>query len=217
MNIVIFDLETGGLDRERHPITQLAAAVLDTETGNVGPCYERKIQFDPATCDPEALVLNGYRDREAEWLGAPRLRDVLMEFALWLAPYRDVKQVSRSGREYHVAQLGGHNAAAFDGPWLRAAYLHSGTFFPASFHILDTLQLALMLDIRDDTLGSPLRLEALCERWEVPLVGAHDALADVKATALLAHKLLIQLGQPAARPGSILAVQPVWQRPEVGP
>ncbi len=58
--VVFFDLETGGLEPERHPIIQLAAVAvsgdLERELGEL----EIKLRFDPAHCEVEALRGNSF-------------------------------------------------------------------------------------------------------------------------------------------------------------
>jgi len=197
--IVYFDLETGGLDANLHPIIQLAAVVVSPE-GNLLADWETKIAFDPATADPQALEVNHYAP--LEWVDAPSEATALATFTTWLRHYADVEKVSpRNGRKYSVAQLAGHNAGSFDMPFLKAACKRNGLFLPANPFALDTLQLAYAIDLAAGRRRESYRLESLCEDYQVPIGRAHDALADVRATAALGAKLLAELrGSPSTAP-----------------
>lgn len=188
--IVFFDLETGGLDWTRHPIIQLAAVATDG-AGAIHREFEAKLAFDEAAADPQALAMNHYTPEA--WAQAEPEDVVLRRFADWLAPFVSVPKTSAKGRPYRVARLGGHNAAAFDGPFLQAAFRHHGIFLPADYHIFDTMSVALVVHLTTGRQYPSLKLVDLCAVYGIPLAEAHDALADVKATAQLAQVLLSEL------------------------
>lgn len=62
-NLVVIDLETGGLETHR-PILQIAAIAVDDKYNEL-EVFETKIQFDEAKACPDALRRNHYR--RAEW------------------------------------------------------------------------------------------------------------------------------------------------------
>jgi DNA polymerase III epsilon subunit-like protein len=187
--LVIFDLETGGVE-PRHPDIQLAALVVDGDR-EVG-AFHARIIFDVAACDPEALKMNSY---DAELWKAEALPEhvVIAQFARFLDPYRSIERVSkRTGRPYTIAKLAGHNAQRFDGPRLRAMFERHDRFLPAdTYGVLDTWQRALWWF--HETGAAPpksFKLPDLCQYFgiEVP-EGVHDARADVALTSQLIKRL----------------------------
>jgi DNA polymerase III epsilon subunit-like protein len=196
MRVVFFDLETGGTNPQQHPIIQIAAIAVDREFNELGS-FEAKIDFDIHLCDPEALTVNSYDAEvwEKESRPAPH---VAQDFSRFLKQYADVRMVSqRIGREYFVAQLAGHNAASFDGPFIQEFYRQCGLFLPGGYRVLDTLQRA-MWHFHDHPEHSPrdFKLGTLCEHFGIQLDNAHDALADVRATVALCRHLTQGITQP---------------------
>lgn len=186
MNIVFFDLETGGLG-DNHPDIQIAAvATVDFEEV---AAFESKIAFDVMTADPKALELNHY-DPLLWHAEARPLQEVLESFAEFLRGYPELEMTSRAGRPYRVAQLAGHNAANFDAPRLQRAYRQANLFLPGGYRVLDTLQLALWSSMQGRLAVKDFKLATLCEALGIDAAGAHDALADVRMAAALARKLL---------------------------
>lgn len=199
MRLVFFDLETGGLDWTRHPITQIAAIAVDEQLNELGT-FEAKVDFDIATADPKALEANNFDravwDREAQSVGR-----VCSEFSAFLKRFADVRMISqRTGNPYTVAQLVGHNAASFDGPFLQAFYQKQGAFLPASYRVMCTLQRAIWhFHERPDVIPpADYKLGTLCDALGIVLENAHDALADVRATVALYRCLVNRAPQAVA-------------------
>lgn len=185
--IVFFDLETSGLDKERHAITQIAAIAVCVITGVVHEEIEIKVLFKVEDADPEALRVNSY-SKEVWERDAVHPEQALSQFSAFLKRHATVKMTSKLGRPYRVARLAGHNSATFDGPFLQAWYSRLGQFCPASYLTLDTLQLALWHFSGAVQQFQPenFKLQTLCNHLGIPTEGeAHDALADVKATVAL--------------------------------
>jgi DNA polymerase III epsilon subunit-like protein len=183
--LVFFDLETGGLNPAVHPVIQLAAIAVD-EWGHELDTFEQKIVFSVADCDPAALEINHYD--EATWkksaIGAQSAAAIFSEF---LRPFAWVEMRSKRGSAYRVARLVGHNAATFDGPFLQQMFKRAGVFLPADPRVLCTVQRALWWFSEEEDAPSieNFKLETLCDFFGVTLSGAHDALADVRATVKL--------------------------------
>lgn len=190
MRLVFIDLETGGLDCTRHPITQIAAVAVDEQLREL-EAFETKVQFDERQADPEALAKSHYD--AAVWARdaiAPRqATDALSAF---FKRYADVKMVSqRTGRDYFVAQLAGYNAATFDGPFLQAMYRQHDAFLPATYRVMCCLQRVLWHFHYRPEHPQPIdfKLGSVCQHFGITLDGAHDALADVRATVELCRAL----------------------------
>lgn len=67
-----------------------------------------------------------------------------------------------------------------------------------SYHLVDTISLAVPFDTAHRVRGAKYSLTDLCERWGVPLVHAHDSMSDIEATVALYRKLVERLGTVAA-------------------
>ncbi len=192
--IIFFDLETGGTE-DHHPTIQLAAVAIDASLPDwpVQETFERKVQFDIARCDPEALELNHFK--ATTWgLEAISAEQVRTEFKPFLNRHKTLALVSAAGNNYTTTKVAGHNIIRFDLP--RLDRLFGKGFKPyAWWRALDTLVLASW--VFDGGLGGAqteeqpknLRLETLCEFFGIDTEGAHDALADVHQTIELAKAL----------------------------
>jgi DNA polymerase III alpha subunit (gram-positive type) len=208
--IVFFDLETSGLSPNQNEIIQIGAVACELRgEGGVEflDTFERLLHFDIERADEKALEINGFNaDR---WNAEAVEQDAGMrEFCDWLEPYMAIDKLSQRGKFYRTARLGGHNAAKFDGPFLSATAKRLGLFLPADFLILDTLQLALWLwPFPGDDTPEDYKLPTVYQFLTGdPLVDAHDAVADVKATAIIADLMLAQLkegGSHVAEPFAI--------------
>jgi DNA polymerase III epsilon subunit-like protein len=183
-----FDTETGGVS-PAHPTIQLAAVAIDDATWEEVSSFERKICFNEADCDPEALRLNHYN--AAVWANEAKPADrVAAQFAFWAKPYLCIEMVSKAGNPYSVGKLAGHNALTFDLPRLRGMF--GQMFFPFSYHVKDTLQRAMWFFDEHPDLKRPanLKLGTLCSHFQIPIdEGAHDALVDVRLSAALAKAI----------------------------
>lgn len=182
MRLVFFDLETGGLDPAKHPIIQIAAIAVDEKLQELAE-FEAKILFKVENADPQALAINSYNAQE--WAAKARLPgDVCDDLSSFFKRFADVKMTSKAGKPYQVAQLIGHNAASFDGPFLQQWYRKLDQFMPAAFSVLCTYQKAMHFfhDRYQQPRPENFKLESLCKYFNVPLANAHDALADVRAT-----------------------------------
>lgn len=185
--VVFFDFETGGLT-PAHPNTQLAAAAVRLGTFEILEEFERKIQFDPAKCDPEALRINGYTPEA--WIGAQPESVVVEHFDDFLRRHLSLRKVSkRTGRPYDVAMLAGHNVADFDCPRLQAAFKRANRFLPAGlFEALDTKHAARWLFVTGGYEIENVRLETLARYFGLD-EQEHDAMSDVRLNIEVARRL----------------------------
>jgi exodeoxyribonuclease-1 len=184
--IVFLDIETGGLEFTR-PIIQLAAVAVDAELREL-ESVERKVAFDEAAADPQALSANKY-DPDVWRREAVECSEAARQFAGFLRRHATFDMFSHAGSRYCLAQLAGHNAERFDGPFLHSWYRRQQVFCPARYMALCTKQKALWLFQEDRTLTPPsdYKLGTLCQYFGVRLSegDAHDALNDVRATVEL--------------------------------
>lgn len=185
--IVMFDLETSGLELD-HEIIQIGAVAVQGD--RILDKFELKLRFDVEKADPKALELNGFAAEN--WVLAAFPEPACQAFARWLKPYCHIeKQSARTGNTYKVARLGGYNAAVFDAPRLQQLFKNNDVFLPADYGVLDVLHLARWYyELNPDCRPENLKLATVCAAFDIPLENAHDALSDVIATAKLAQALL---------------------------
>lgn len=193
---VYFDLETGGIE-DHHPDIQLAAvAVRDWD---IIDTFERKIQFDTAKADPEALRINSFNPNIWRDKAVPE-ESAVLAFNAFLQRFRVLERISQRGNSFYVARLAGHNVARFDAPRLLRMFKRNGDkFLPAdAFLPLDTMQLALWYFADADEKPENFKLGTLCQFFGIETADAHDALIDVLNTVQLAHHLVEGPGCQAA-------------------
>jgi DNA polymerase-3 subunit epsilon len=163
----VVDVETSGLSLRRHHVLQVGVVVVDGDgvvlgrwSSLVAPRSKWFFRVGPTS-------LHGIHRRQLRT--APPAPAVLTELAGHLEGTRFVA----------------HNAP-FDIEFLRKASHRSGVALPIN-DPLCTLRMSRALD-PDRLLRH--RLSDLCDRYEVPLVRPHDALADADATAAVLPHLL---------------------------
>jgi len=189
--IVWMDTETGGL-RPEHPTIQLAAIAVDSQWREL-ELFERKIAFDVAKADPEALAMNHFDP--AAWKDAPSERRVVEEFGAFLNRHRSVELVSqRTGKPYRVARVGGHNVVGYDLERTSAMFKRHGAFFPVDFRtVLDTRYGAVWFFEQQEKQPANFKLTGIAEHFGIPIDGAHEALADVRLSIEVAKRLLQEM------------------------
>lgn len=194
-SIIFFDLETGGLDPSKHPIIQIAAAVVNVDSGAILNTYERKVSFDEAACEPAALQVNSYDPLTWPNLSVP-IKQVVAEFADMCRRNAWLTKISKKGNPYRVSVVGGYNVATFDMPFIIKAF--DGEFFPADFIPVDVILMAQnyflfgagkdkkrpkSMKLTDVCIELGLRTEEQCKDL------AHDAMFDIIATVDLFNAL----------------------------
>lgn len=188
--LVFFDLETGGADPKRHPIIQLAAVAIESQS-TVLEAFEAKIRFDSKKANSHSLRKNHYHP--GRWATEARSeKDVAREFAAFLRRHATVPALSVEGKGYHVAQLAAHNAS-FDAAFLTAWFDRMNLYLPARRLVLCTMQLAMwQFAAGEKNPPANYKLSTLCEYFRVPFhaATAHDALGDATATVQLFHALI---------------------------
>ena len=183
---IFFDLETGGLE-PTHPVIQLAAVVIDEHWTEVA-AFEKKIAFDEAKADPQALAVNHYT-AEA-WIPAVSPLAAAAKMSAFARPYLSKEMLSkRTGAPYFVGVLAGYNALTFDLPRFKALY--GDAFFPFSYQVRDYLQRAFFWF---DEVGlmppENFKLATVCAYFGITADGVqHDALTDARLTVALAKRL----------------------------
>ena len=174
---VVVDVETSGLDYQRHAILEIAAAILDFDANGrlaITTTYnEHLLPFAGAEFDPEAMRLNGIDPSYPLRFAKPE-RAGLLDF---LKPIHAKLQSSGCRK----AILVGHNAV-FDLSFLQASSARAGVKLDClhRFSVLDTVSLGAL------ACGHTV-LATACRRMGLHFDNddAHTALYDVELTAQL--------------------------------
>ena len=172
--ILVFDTETTGLDTQEDRVVEVGACYfLNGERLGHG----RAMRVNPGIEIPEgASAVHGIYNSDVESCPdfgtiAPRL----------VAHF----QGEESNGESLV--LAGYNAVKYDTPILNAEFRRHGIDFQIdSSRVLDPL-IFLQWHHRD---WGRHKLELMAQRFGIPLVNAHSASADAKATGSLLHELI---------------------------
>lgn len=183
---IYFDLETGGLDRTKHPVIQIAAVVVWANTFDQIESFESKVEFDTHLCSPEALEINSY-DQEVWKNEAMPANSAISGFNEFMRRHATVKQIAkRTGKPFYTARLCGHNIIRFDMPFYKewVSRMMGRTFIPANYVAMDTVQQAVWYFERAEATGGEMpksfKQVDLAKFFGIPTPDAHDALADVR-------------------------------------
>lgn len=172
-NLLFFDLETTGLDKERNTIIEIAIVKTDYY-GNVMSSYQTKIKpsvADLAVASTRALEINGYS--EEGWKNA-------------LPPEVAAKEiVEHFNRGKWV--LAGQNIGGFDIPFLQAFLNKHGFDYRIGRRYIDTMSLAI-----EHLMPCGLKSVSLVnirKALGVETGDAHSAMADTLACVQVYRKL----------------------------
>lgn len=174
-NFCVFDVETGGLDPEKNPITEFAAVIL--EYGTLKQVSEFSTYVKPyAGLEIEQVALDKTMVTASRMNKGMELEDFIPAMEEFLSEHIGSKKNLLIGV--------GHNVG-FDVSFLNKAFKLAGKkynmdkYFQTQY--IDTLQLShLTWTIKGD---EKLFLQKVCEDAGVKLTDAHGAMNDVYATA----------------------------------
>jgi DNA polymerase-3 subunit epsilon len=168
-------------------------AVVDVETSGLTPSKHHVIQVGVVVTDGHGAILDrwsslvGPRSRWFFRVGPRRIHGISRRALRAAPPAREV--MLELARRIDGARFVAHNAR-FDLAFLRRAAEAVEVELPIDSPVC-TLALSRSLDpqrTRSHRLGD------LCDRYDVTLVKAHDALADAEATAAVLPHLLREHG-----------------------
>lgn len=186
--MMFYDLETTGTDPNQHAIIQMAM-IIEIDGKVVGEYDWRMKPHSGAAIDPQALKVNRITMDDIESYPEAHVQYLLIKDQLTSAvnPYDSADKMI----------LVGYNNIAFDDQFLRAFFkLHDpnprfsvfGTYF--NYPSLDVLPMLAWLKRTGHLDCRNLKLQTVCDNLGIKLDNAHEALADTRATRLLAHRLL---------------------------
>jgi DNA polymerase III epsilon subunit-like protein len=194
LDLVVWDLETGGLDHEKHEILTVAAKAYSGDDWEPYPADEGEFASpvmkveDPDNLDERALAVNGITRDQVENGAEPRV--------VWESFFEWVKRFNRGKtRGPTTAPLsGGKNIIDFDYKFLRKAMAkhhpkgETGLVFNRR-PILD-LEVLTYLWFEDDADWPGYSMDAMRPYFGLSSEGAHTAIVDVRQTGLILTRML---------------------------
>lgn len=193
-----------GTTHDDLPIVEQRFAVVDVETSGLDPTRDRVLQVGCVVVDGEGHVIDRWSSLVGRGLAVwrsvgPTEVHGIRRRDLWRAPSLRSVLTELSARA-DGSRLVAHNAP-FDMAFLANEARRSGV----DLHLGGALCTLRMSRALDPERTRSHRLGDLCERYGIPLIDAHDALADAEATAALLPHLLRahgvhRIGQLASLP-----------------
>jgi DNA polymerase III alpha subunit (gram-positive type) len=184
-NLIVLDVETGGMLPTENPITQIAWQAIDPLKYTVLHSFDTFVKpYNNLVITPKALAASRVTMKEVN--AGVDVRVVLKEFVGM------VKVINKSGKGATKPIIVGHNVG-FDIDFLVAMfnYLNKDLFDYTGKVPFDTLLDSKRFEagkLKSDDINR-FTLSACCERFNIPLKSAHGAPADVEATKQLFIKI----------------------------
>lgn len=175
MNITIADFETGGLKSTENPITEVGLLNINLETFKVNWEYQTYVKpYGGLKINPIVYEKTMVKPTDVE--------NGIDSKTLVREMIRLFKSANTSnGHERGNTILCGHKFVAFDRLFLEVLFESEGkdVYEFVSREIIDTLTMSRIKWMGDT---KPFKLSECCKRIGYNLVGAHGAMADVRAT-----------------------------------
>lgn len=188
--IIFIDLETGGLDPDKHQIIQFGGVACEKKQGfPIVEEHEVKIQLQPGRYTREALDMNSYDYRAWELEGMSQTGAV-QNIKLFFQRHATWERTSKNGRRYKVAELAGHNLQFDIGFLSKLGWCNAATWTGG---YLDTIQLAKWYELFSGERFKEHKLEYLCNRIKYSYT-SHDAIRDALACRAVTRVLLSWMG-----------------------
>jgi len=179
--LVFYDLETGGSNPHRHPITEIGAIATCAKSLAILDEFHCRISFDPNECEPRFLSSKKYQDWPTTALPP---QEMARDFAGFLRNHATLSIKKRDGSGcFQAAELVAHNAERHDGPFLKAWFQRLGEYLPASPLQLCVKQRAMFLFREHRTLTHPgkFTLQRLADYFDISTKPNHSALVDARS------------------------------------
>lgn len=199
--IVFLDIETGGLNRYRHPIIQIAAQATEFENNICTPTgnkLEIRLKFNEQICSTDALERNGYLkltiEEKEEWQTNGLTTTLAMRRFNSYLRIHSHKRISKRGRPYDATMVAGHNILTFDLPFLEEVITRQKTWPPwRGPQPINTLQVAALWNLKKELNLQSLSMEALAKYFSLEYGGAHDAGFDVSLNIEIFNRIMKEM------------------------
>ena len=164
--LAFIDCEFGGLDPERHDITEIGVIVTDYRLAEFGE-REWKVRARPERITPEAAAISGWNAEE--WADAVPVRQALTEMAAMLPKGKTVVPAGQNVR--------------MDVQFLERAYKACELPWPFDYHVIDLATLFYVWSlVAGETVPALSLRQAATNAGLVQGAVRHRALADTRLT-----------------------------------
>ncbi len=170
-DILLFDLETNGVNSEVSVPLQIAAVLLDKETLEEKDSFTSYIKQDLSTADPESLKINGIKPEQIE--NASESNEVMKAF------------LEKFGTDVLLASW----VEFLDRRLLMRAFKQASLTWGYDPHYLDLWPIAYGHLVKNGYTGS-IKSQPMFEQFNLPERGAHDALEDCRMEAEVFRKIM---------------------------
>jgi len=168
-----YDIESSGLDADKHEILSIAMMLLDINLEEVDRKLIYALPKRIEDADAKALEINGYDFGIWTERGAVTQEEMFEEIKYFLRNRSWLRQIAHNHR--------------FDERFLKALYARYGQDLPRlyndtfSFHALDTIALAIFTDVAlQGRMRKGYGLAAMAETYSIENRAAHSAMEDVE-------------------------------------
>lgn len=177
--VIVFDIETTGLSRQKERIIEIALRDLH---GGQNSVFQTLV--NPGKFVKNAYI-HGIRSNMVNRPDVPRFEELIPILLKYIkSRQRDGKQVI----------LVAHNGRRFDVPFLISEFQRCSVEIPQDWLFLDTLYIARQLVNPDGSKLPSVSLDSLRQYYNIDLVGpAHRAMQDVMTLAHVLQKMTFQL------------------------
>lgn len=170
---ICYDLETGGLDEHKNPITEIALIVYDAETLKEVDRFESLIKpYDNLTLEPKALEVTGITKEMLKQ--GEQIEDIVEVLIAIFETY------TKGSSKFKLKPiLVGHNIQEFDNKFLEYAFeRQEKNLYDYIGGSQDTLNLGRARWVGQQ---KKFNLTSCCKSAGVEVVDAHRAINDVEA------------------------------------
>lgn len=129
--MIVIDIEASGLDIRKHAMVSFGAVDF---TNPQRQFYAEPRMWEGAECDPEALAVNGFTEKECYDPKRKKLKDVMEEFLAWIEPIEEKTLVGQN--------------PCFDRGFINDAFSRSSIGWNFSYRTLDLHTIAYVDHIR---------------------------------------------------------------------
>jgi DNA polymerase III epsilon subunit-like protein len=177
-DLLVFDVETTGVNPREHQIVSIGALLLDRTTLDPLKSMSTLVQLTPeafARADPRAMQIHGLTLSQLE--AAPTPAEVVARF------------LDTFGTGFYFC---GWNVC-FDTQFLRALFEQAGRlqdFDTFPYHRLDLWSLLELAWLRGLLQAPPGSLSIACGLFGIPRPSVHDAMEDARVSVLVLRKAL---------------------------
>ena len=180
--VVVFDLETTGLNKDRNRIIEIAAANVSDPTHRPMSTLVNPGRF---AVPPPVVALTGITNAMVSAPAVPSFQRAAELFQEYIDEAR-----RRCGGASVL--LAAHNARQFDAGFLQAEYRRLGRELPEDWRFVDTLPLARKTLAKEAVPGGSYKLESLAAHFGVDTAGAsaHRAEADARMLGDVLQRLV---------------------------